>query len=97
MRREDAEDEAQGWPPSARLQLAMTSCTSLLQGIKRPPDPAGTYCPGMVPAAPVEFGTCLGDLYSVAWMENADHANLTVGGWGGGGWDRLDWWRMAVV
>lgn len=43
--------------------------------------PAGTYCPGMNPSPPPEFGTCLGDLYSVAWMENAEHADLTLGGW----------------
>ena len=30
----------------------------------------GTYCPGMVPAPPEEFNTCLGDLYSVAFLEN---------------------------
>jgi legumain len=30
----------------------------------------GTYCPGMDPPPPPEFGTCLGDLYSVAWMED---------------------------
>ncbi|KAL4452145.1 hypothetical protein ABPG75_007807 [Micractinium tetrahymenae] len=38
----------------------------------------GTYCPGMNPSPPPEFGTCLGDLYSVAWMENAEHADLTL-------------------
>lgn len=30
----------------------------------------GTYCPGMEPPPPPEFITCLGDLYSVAWMED---------------------------
>ncbi|KAL0037977.1 hypothetical protein WJX79_008146 [Trebouxia sp. C0005] len=35
-----------------------------------------TYCPGMRPAPAAEFTTCLGDLYSVSWMENSDHANL---------------------
>ena len=30
----------------------------------------GTYCPGMTPAPPPEFNTCLGDLYSVAFLEN---------------------------
>lgn len=30
----------------------------------------GTYCPGMDPAPPAEFTTCLGDLYSIAWMED---------------------------
>ncbi|XP_006654878.1 vacuolar-processing enzyme-like [Oryza brachyantha] len=33
----------------------------------------GTYCPGDDHGAPPpEFDTCLGDLYSVAWMEDAD-------------------------
>lgn len=35
-----------------------------------------TYCPGMQPSPAAEFTTCLGDLYSVSWMENSDHANL---------------------
>ena len=30
----------------------------------------GTYCPGMQPSAPEGFTTCLGDLYSVSWLEN---------------------------
>lgn len=30
----------------------------------------GTYCPGETPSLPPEFDTCLGDLYSVAWMED---------------------------
>ncbi|KAL3138308.1 hypothetical protein ABBQ32_006119 [Trebouxia sp. C0010 RCD-2024] len=36
----------------------------------------GTYCPGMHPSPPSEFTTCLGDLYSVSWMENSEHENL---------------------
>nr|ACJ85695.1 unknown [Medicago truncatula] len=28
----------------------------------------GTYCPGVEPAPPPEYITCLGDLYSVAWF-----------------------------
>ncbi|GAQ89237.1 vacuolar-processing enzyme precursor [Klebsormidium nitens] len=36
----------------------------------------GTYCPGMSPAPPVEFETCLGDLYSVAWLEDSEVHNL---------------------
>ncbi|KAJ1264391.1 hypothetical protein BS78_09G259700 [Paspalum vaginatum] len=34
----------------------------------------GTYCPGDADgqAPPPEFDTCLGDLYSVAWMEDSD-------------------------
>ncbi|URD83482.1 vacuolar-processing enzyme [Musa troglodytarum] len=42
----------------------------------------GTYCPGMDPPPPPEFTTCLGDLYSVAWMEDSETHNLkeeTVG------------------
>lgn len=30
----------------------------------------GTYCPGEHPSPPSEYWTCLGDLYSVAWMED---------------------------
>lgn len=30
----------------------------------------GTYCPGMNPSPPSEYITCLGDLYSIAWMED---------------------------
>jgi hypothetical protein len=30
----------------------------------------GTYCPGMEPSPPPEYFTCLGDLYSVSWMED---------------------------
>ncbi|KAM0935084.1 putative legumain protein [Dioscorea sansibarensis] len=36
----------------------------------------GTYCPGMDPPPPPEFMTCLGDLYSVSWMEDSDAHNL---------------------
>ncbi|XP_015884509.3 vacuolar-processing enzyme [Ziziphus jujuba] len=36
----------------------------------------GTYCPGENPSPPPEFETCLGDLYSVAWMEDSDIHNL---------------------
>ncbi|GAB4857040.1 hypothetical protein Ancab_014951 [Ancistrocladus abbreviatus] len=36
----------------------------------------GTYCPGMDPAPPPEYITCLGDLYSVAWMEDSECHNL---------------------
>jgi len=32
----------------------------------------GCYCPGMDPSPPSEMNTCLGDLYSVAWMEDTD-------------------------
>ncbi|KAF8032858.1 hypothetical protein BT93_D1672 [Corymbia citriodora subsp. variegata] len=36
----------------------------------------GTYCPGMESAPPPEYITCLGDLYSVAWMEDSESHNL---------------------
>lgn len=36
----------------------------------------GTYCPGEFPSPPPEYGTCLGDLYSVSWMEDSDIHNL---------------------
>ncbi|KAE8099992.1 hypothetical protein FH972_017931 [Carpinus fangiana] len=36
----------------------------------------GTYCPGEIPSPPPEYETCLGDLYSVAWMEDSDIHNL---------------------
>jgi legumain len=37
-----------------------------------------TYCPGgrEGEAPPPEFMTCLGDLYSVSWMEDSDAHNL---------------------
>ncbi|KAI3828883.1 hypothetical protein L1987_02994 [Smallanthus sonchifolius] len=36
----------------------------------------GTYCPGMTPPPPQEYDTCLGDLYSVSWMEDSDVEDL---------------------
>jgi len=36
----------------------------------------GTYCPGQYPSPPPEYWTCLGDLYSVSWMEDSDVHNL---------------------
>ncbi|XP_022872058.1 vacuolar-processing enzyme-like [Olea europaea var. sylvestris] len=36
----------------------------------------GTYCPGDNPGPPPEYETCLGDLYSVAWMEDSEIHNL---------------------
>ncbi|CAH8378067.1 unnamed protein product [Eruca vesicaria subsp. sativa] len=36
----------------------------------------GTYCPGEEPSPPAEYETCLGDLYSVAWMEDSGVHNL---------------------
>ncbi|KAE8658077.1 Vacuolar-processing enzyme [Hibiscus syriacus] len=36
----------------------------------------GTYCPEEYPSPPPEYDTCLGDLYSVAWMEDSDVHNL---------------------
>ncbi|GAB2276502.1 hypothetical protein Dimus_011224 [Dionaea muscipula] len=35
-----------------------------------------TYCPDMDQGVPHEYVTCLGDLYSVAWLEDSDRANL---------------------
>ncbi|KAF9689474.1 hypothetical protein SADUNF_Sadunf01G0095900 [Salix dunnii] len=35
----------------------------------------GTYCPGMDPPPPPEYITCLGDLYSIAWMEDSETHN----------------------
>ena len=37
----------------------------------------GTYCPGMDPSPPPEYSTCLGDLYSVSWMEDSDSNDMT--------------------
>jgi len=36
----------------------------------------GTYCPGEEASPPPEFITCLGDLYSVAWLEDSESHNL---------------------
>nr|ALL55653.1 asparaginyl endopeptidase [Clitoria ternatea] len=36
----------------------------------------GTYCPGDYDGPPPEYSTCLGDLYSIAWMEDSDIHNL---------------------
>ncbi|KAM3336550.1 hypothetical protein ACQJBY_030514 [Aegilops geniculata] len=36
----------------------------------------GTYCPGEYPSPPSEYDTCLGDLYSISWMEDSDVHNL---------------------
>jgi len=36
----------------------------------------GCYCPPDDVVNGVEFGSCLGDLYSVSWMENTDSAGL---------------------
>lgn len=38
----------------------------------------GTYCPGMDPPPPPEYSTCLGDLYSVSWMEDSDANDLNA-------------------
>ncbi|KAL0914110.1 hypothetical protein M5K25_017614 [Dendrobium thyrsiflorum] len=35
-----------------------------------------TYCPGMDPLPPPEYDTCIGDLYSVSWMEDSENSNL---------------------
>lgn len=38
----------------------------------------GVYCPGMDPSPPPEYMTCLGDLYSVAWMEDSESNDMTT-------------------
>lgn len=30
----------------------------------------GTYCPGHYPYPPPDYDTCLGDLFSISWMED---------------------------
>ncbi|KAK6267828.1 hypothetical protein QUC31_011988 [Theobroma cacao] len=36
----------------------------------------GTYCPEGYPSSPSEFDTCLGDLFSISWMEDSDIHDL---------------------
>ncbi|KAK8931262.1 hypothetical protein KSP39_PZI016108 [Platanthera zijinensis] len=36
----------------------------------------GTYCPGESYSPPSDYWTCLGDLYSISWMEDSDIHNL---------------------
>jgi legumain len=36
----------------------------------------GAYCPGQTPGPPPEFGTCLGDLFSISFLENDDATDL---------------------
>lgn len=38
----------------------------------------GTYCPPDDIVQGTEISTCLGDLYSISWMENSDAADLSV-------------------
>ncbi|KAK8504327.1 hypothetical protein V6N13_062677 [Hibiscus sabdariffa] len=38
-------------------------------------DSWATYCPGHSPNFPPEYHTCLGDLYSVSWMEDTEKNN----------------------
>lgn len=38
----------------------------------------GVYCPGMNPSPPPEYLTCLGDLYSVSWMEDVDMNDISL-------------------
>jgi hypothetical protein len=37
----------------------------------------GTYCPPLDTVGGVPLGTCLGDLYSVSWMEDSDKTDLS--------------------
>ncbi|XP_047066885.1 vacuolar-processing enzyme beta-isozyme 1-like [Lolium rigidum] len=39
-------------------------------------DSYGTYCPGTETPPPPEYSTCLGDVYSVSWMEDSETHNL---------------------
>ncbi|MCL7049068.1 hypothetical protein MKW94_008376, partial [Papaver nudicaule] len=34
------------------------------------------YCPGHVPNPPAEYTTCLGSLYSIAWLEDSEKYNM---------------------
>nr|XP_043629596.1 vacuolar-processing enzyme beta-isozyme-like [Erigeron canadensis] len=36
------------------------------------------YCPSMTPPPPPGFETCLGDLYSISWMEDSDLEDLRI-------------------
>ncbi|MBA0637882.1 hypothetical protein Godav_021958 [Gossypium davidsonii] len=36
----------------------------------------GTYCPGEFPSPPSDLDTCLGDLFSISWMEDSDIHDL---------------------
>ncbi|OMO66605.1 Peptidase C13, legumain [Corchorus capsularis] len=36
----------------------------------------GTYCPGFFPSPSPEYDTCLGDVFSVSWMEDSDIHDL---------------------
>ena len=57
----------------------------------------GTYCPGMDPAPPTEFWTCLGDLYSVAWMEDRYRKKEGAGGLGRHGYLKLHGGQVAAA
>jgi legumain len=48
----------------------------LLKLVPTPTTPPAVQCPGMTAPPPPDFSTCLGDLYSVAWMEDADASDL---------------------
>lgn len=37
-----------------------------------------TYCPGQFPSPPTDYDTCLGDLYSIAWMEDRQYFLYTL-------------------
>ncbi|KAI3917684.1 hypothetical protein MKW98_021446 [Papaver atlanticum] len=36
----------------------------------------GYYCPEEIPLPPSEYTTCLGDLYSIAWLEDSEKYNM---------------------
>ncbi|GLT61757.1 hypothetical protein SLA2020_344400 [Shorea laevis] len=37
----------------------------------------GTYCPGLYPSPPSEYDTCLGDIFSISWLEDSDIHDLS--------------------
>ncbi|KAK9923945.1 hypothetical protein M0R45_032341 [Rubus argutus] len=37
----------------------------------------GFYCPGDFPSPPPEYDVCLGDLYSISWLEDCDKHDLS--------------------
>ncbi|KAB2623073.1 vacuolar-processing enzyme-like [Pyrus ussuriensis x Pyrus communis] len=48
---------------------------SMFEGLLSKESSYGTYCPGDL-SVPAEFDTCLGDLYSISWMEDCDISDL---------------------
>nr|KYP38665.1 Vacuolar-processing enzyme [Cajanus cajan] len=36
------------------------------------------YCPHSYPSPPTEYTTCLGDVYSISWLEDSDKNDMTI-------------------